>query len=533
MTAKPTFTLRPDQERTLQAVQQALRDHDSVLATAPTGAGKTVMFSEIIRRSGLKGIRSDIVVHREELIEQAVSKIRQQTGIAPGVVWQRRREWDQPIRVISHGALAALKRMPAGVRQAPLLFLDEAHHGPAPGWRHAIALLSPRWLIGFTATPFRHDREPLTPDPFGAVIRTITPEELIQLGVLVPPVVESPAVSDRHGAAQPISQAENLPAIYTNAVRYALGQGRSKIILFNSSAGRQSPTQIGEATQRKLEQAGIPAGLISQRLSSKERRRLTASFEAMPAAALISYMTLTEGFDSTAVDCVILGRQTRSESTLIQMIGRGLRSHPGKESCLVLDFTGRNDVYNVINYWRLDDTSPDQTATERVPRGASESELDTLTATFPRIVSAMAATRAQYPWFQPFPKRRLRALCLWDPDHPEPGSTYVCVEPSSRQRWTVAKVKIPDRRLTGQVKRLAQTGLDSRQAAQAVVNLIGQRSALIARSASWRRQPASDKQRRLWQRLNRTAPPQHLSRGSASDAISRDRFIHRVKPGLV
>ena len=150
----------------LEAIQAALGRGNSVLATGPTGVGKTVILSEMIRRSAAKGVHADIVVHREELVGQSVAKIRAQTGIEPGVVWQRRREWDRPIRVISHGTVSALDRLPDGVSGAPLLILDEAHHGSAPGWRRATRRLAPRWLVGFTATPFRHDREPLCPDPF-------------------------------------------------------------------------------------------------------------------------------------------------------------------------------------------------------------------------------------------------------------------------------------------------------------------------------------------------------------------------------
>jgi len=47
------LVLRDYQERTIQAVRQPLAELPSVLATAPTGAGKTVMFSEIVRPARL------------------------------------------------------------------------------------------------------------------------------------------------------------------------------------------------------------------------------------------------------------------------------------------------------------------------------------------------------------------------------------------------------------------------------------------------------------------------------------------------
>jgi ATP-dependent helicase IRC3 len=47
---------------------------------------------------------------------------------------------------------------------------------------------------------------------------------------------------------------------------------------------------------------------------------------------------ITEGVDIPPIDFIILARPTRSSVLLQQMLGRGLRSYPGKEYCLVLDF---------------------------------------------------------------------------------------------------------------------------------------------------------------------------------------------------
>jgi ATP-dependent helicase IRC3 len=45
----------------------------------------------------------------------------------------------------------------------------------------------------------------------------------------------------------------------------------------------------------------------------------------------------TEGTDIPNIDCIILARPTRSRNLLVQMIGRGMRLHPEKKNCHVLD----------------------------------------------------------------------------------------------------------------------------------------------------------------------------------------------------
>ena len=104
--------MRDYQLRTLDAVRNVLAEFPSVLATAPTGAGKTVMFSEIIRRALLRDLRCDIVVHREELLVQAARTVRAQTSLTPGIVWRSYQQWDRPVRVIAHGSRLNREQLP-------------------------------------------------------------------------------------------------------------------------------------------------------------------------------------------------------------------------------------------------------------------------------------------------------------------------------------------------------------------------------------------------------------------------------------
>lgn len=297
---------RDYQERLIREVQQALGKAPSVLAAMPTGAGKTVTFAEIIARALDKQRRTAVIVHRQELISQSAAAITAQTGAEPGIVWESRRQWEQPCTVISHGAIAAGGK-PDGYRPH-LLLLDEAHHAAAAGWRKAIQLLQLDYLIGFTATPFRQDREPLHPEPFANVISPITPKELIDRGILCPARIVPPLVTDPQGAPQPPSAAANLTALYGQAVQYALAQGRRKIILFVSGTRRQTLSPVIDSAANALNRAGIAAAAISQESGSRQRSAAIARFRATPApAVLCNYMTLTEGFDAPETDCVITG----------------------------------------------------------------------------------------------------------------------------------------------------------------------------------------------------------------------------------
>jgi hypothetical protein len=63
--------------------------------------------------------------------------------------------------------------------------------------------------------------------------------------------------------------------------------------------------------------------------------------------ALCNAMLLTEGFDQPDVDCIVCLRPTRSRALYSQIIGRGTRTAPGKDYCLILDplwLSGTHDL---------------------------------------------------------------------------------------------------------------------------------------------------------------------------------------------
>lgn len=79
-----------------------------------------------------------------------------------------------------------------------------------------------------------------------------------------------------------------------------------------------------------------------------ERRATLAAFDADGFQFLLNCQLLTEGWDSPGVACVAIARPTKSRSLYTQMIGRGLRTAPGKSDCLVIDFTDASRRLDLI-----------------------------------------------------------------------------------------------------------------------------------------------------------------------------------------
>ncbi|UPU39312.1 hypothetical protein MX850_00415 [Erysipelothrix sp. Poltava] len=64
--------------------------------------------------------------------------------------------------------------------------------------------------------------------------------------------------------------------------------------------------------------------------SSPDRTEILEDFENNRYNVLCNSMLLTEGWDSPAVDCIVVLRPTKVRSLYSQMVGRGTRLYPGK-----------------------------------------------------------------------------------------------------------------------------------------------------------------------------------------------------------
>jgi len=86
---------------------------------------------------------------------------------------------------------------------------------------------------------------------------------------------------------------------------------------------------------------GFSAAVIHGKTSTEDRKLIYKKFQNGDVRSLINCMVLTEGFDAPWADCVVVARPTQSAPLFSQMVGRGLRTWPGKENCLLLDVAGK------------------------------------------------------------------------------------------------------------------------------------------------------------------------------------------------
>ena len=121
-------------------------------------------------------------------------------------------------------------------------------------------------------------------------------------------------------------------------------QDRHACLIF--ATGIQHGRHIVQVLQ---EQHGVLCGFVCGETPTNERDEVLEQFRRGELKYLCNVNVLTTGFDAPNIDCVVLLRPTLSPGLYYQMVGRGFRLHPGKDTCLVLDFGG-----NVLRHGPVD-----------------------------------------------------------------------------------------------------------------------------------------------------------------------------------
>lgn len=110
-----------------------------------------------------------------------------------------------------------------------------------------------------------------------------------------------------------------------------------------------APTvHTAELYRDALRDVGISAELVHGEMGADERRRTLRRFEDGAVQVLCSCMVLTEGTDLPMAQVCVIGRPTLNRGLLIQMAGRVLRLHPGKDSALIIDVSGATERHSLL-----------------------------------------------------------------------------------------------------------------------------------------------------------------------------------------
>ena len=347
--------LRPRQKLFVERSLAALATRANTLGIAPTGAGKTIMLSAVTGESiGETDVKACVLAHRDELTAQNRAKFgRVNPAITTSVVDATTKSWGGQVTFAMVPTLTRERNLTA-IPKLDLLVIDEAHHAVADSYRRIIDHVrnaNPEARIfGVTATPNRGDKKGLRA-VFDNVADQVRLGELIASGHLVPPrtFVIDVGVQDKLKAVRKsvsdfdmaeVAEIMDRAPITEEVIRHWQEKANDRpTVVFCSTVAHAA--HVAEA----FNAAGIPTGLIHGDLPGEERRAILEAFARGEIRVITNVAVLTEGWDHPPTSCVVLLRPSSYKSTMIQMVGRGLRTvdpaeFPGvvKTDCVVLDF---------------------------------------------------------------------------------------------------------------------------------------------------------------------------------------------------
>jgi len=356
--------LRTWQQKIIDNFPSIISQYRRFILKAPTGAGKTVLASEIIERF-YKGKKIVVLCHRLVLLEQlekALGKkhnVRKLTVSGTGPAFE---DYD----ILLSTNMRAKEVLADAVTKADLIIVDEAHRvSPnGTGYKRIIDDFNAHGkaeaqFIGLTASPERRtsDQRDQLNLAFDAIIDCASIEDLIKEGVLVQPVYRPHFVHDldldsidiRSGDF-PVSKLA--PAIIKSSmIDYAIWSYNEERLKFSTkpvSAWFCADISVAEATLHSIRHFGIEADIVTAETPIKERMKLLARHESGDIEAMVSVGVLAEGWDNPHCNIIVHLRPTLSKVLWGQSVGRGLRSAPGKEKCIVIDVSSNWSTFGPV-----------------------------------------------------------------------------------------------------------------------------------------------------------------------------------------
>ncbi|MFE9880480.1 DEAD/DEAH box helicase [Streptomyces sp. NPDC005784] len=313
----------------------------------PTGSGKTVVFSHLAAEQHARGVRTLVLAHRDELLQQAANKIR---AVAPhlrvGIVKAECDEHQDVDVVVASVQTLANPRRREAIRGIGLVIVDEAHHAAAPTYVDVLkhfGCFDATPAAGFTATMHREDggladvweRIVYTRD----ILEMIADRHLVNVRGKAVHVggLDLDTVKTRHGDLQDGQLARALDE--SNAAD-VVADAYTEFAADRPGVVFTPTVDTAKSMADVLNSRGIRTATVWGDMPREERTATLKAYADGSIQVLSNCMVLTEGFDAPWASCAVIARPTKSASLYVQMVGRVLRPWQGKRDALVLDVMG-------------------------------------------------------------------------------------------------------------------------------------------------------------------------------------------------
>lgn len=346
--------LRPYQKEAKEAI---FEQWDSgvlkTLLVLPTGCGKTVVFAKVTEECVRKGDRVLILAHRGELLDQAADKLMKTTGLGCALEKAESSCQGSWFRVVVGSVQTLMREKRLGSFPADYfntIIIDEAHHCISDSYQRVLQHFPEAQVLGVTATPDRGDMRNLGVY-FESLAYEYTLPKAIKEGYLSP--IKALTIPLKIDMSNVSVQAGDFKAseIGTALDPYLEGiaQEMQKYCMDKKTVVFLPLVKTSQKFRDLLNAYGFQAAEVNG--DSQDRAEILQDFDTGKYNVLCNSMLLTEGWDCSSVDCIVVLRPTKVRSLYCQMVGRGTRLSPdtGKDHLLLLDFLWHTERHELCH----------------------------------------------------------------------------------------------------------------------------------------------------------------------------------------
>ena len=279
--------------------------------------------AEIARRTTANNKRVMFLIHRKEVLQQAVRTFDKQ---------------DVDPNLLTSGMVQTLTRRVDKLDVPDLILVDEAHHALARSYQNILNKFPKAIVLLFTATPHRTGRVQLDRIADDIIVGQSI-HELTEKGFLAPfRYFQPPGDFDssllKRGSTGDFTNESMNQAMSTKIFGHIVKQYK------RIAPGMQAVVytySIDSAIKIAAEfnSEGISAVEVDGTTSKEKRDLAVRKFREQEIKILVNVNLFTEGVDLPNVDCVIMARPTASLALYLQFSMRCLNPRPGKTAIII------------------------------------------------------------------------------------------------------------------------------------------------------------------------------------------------------
>lgn len=279
--------------------------------------------AEIARRTTNNGKRVMFLIHRKEVLQQAVKTFNNQ---------------DVNPDLLTAGMVQTLTRRVDKLPTPDVILVDEAHRALAKSYQRILNKFPKAIVLLFTATPHRTGRVQLDQIADDIIVGQSI-HELTEKGFLAPfRYFQPPGDFDssllKRGSTGDFTNDSMQQAMSTKIFGHIVKQYK------RIAPGMQAVVytySIDSAIKIAAEfnSEGISAVEVDGTTSKEKRDLAVRKFREQEIKILVNVNLFTEGVDLPNVDCVIMARPTASLALYLQFSMRCLNPRPGKTAIII------------------------------------------------------------------------------------------------------------------------------------------------------------------------------------------------------